>query len=237
MSTVALSQMAYERIRAMFLDHRLSAGMKISETKLAKELGISRTPVREAIRQLQSEGMLYQVAHSGTYVSRPGRRQVAEMYEIRLALEAQAVTKAVPRLRHEDFERLAALYQRMHDIVDRFRQGDAAVLEGEPLHEFLSADMEFHLVIFEAADNQTAIKIYTDVQMRSRVFGDHSHLRDLRHLNDVLHSHSRILRALQQQDAQAAQRAMTEHIENSLRDALAAFDQMPAPPVAAHETP
>lgn len=230
MSSVALSQFAYERIRAMFREQRIRPGMKISETKLAKELGMSRTPIREAIRQLQIEGLLYQVPQSGTYVSQPGRREIAEIYEVRLALEVQAVAKAVPRLRHEDLERLVELYQQMHEHVVQFRETGEATLEGERLRQFLAADMAFHLVIFEAADNRTAIKIYTDVQMRNRAFGDYSHRRDMRHLTSVLQSHSKILRAFQRQDVDAAKQSMSEHIENSLRDALDTFDQMPVLP-------
>ncbi|HWL09708.1 MAG TPA: GntR family transcriptional regulator [Planctomicrobium sp.] len=230
MSSVALSQFAYERLRAMFREHRIRPGMKISETKLAKELGMSRTPIREAIRQLQNEGLLYQVPQSGTYVSQPGRREIAEIYDVRLALEVQAVAKAIPRLRHEDLDRLVKLYQEMHDHVVRFRESGEMTMEGESLRQFLAADMAFHLVIFEAADNRTAIKIYTDVQMRNRAFGDHSHRRDLRHLNSVLQSHSDILRAFQRQDVNAAKESMAQHIENSLRDALDTFDQMPGLP-------
>jgi DNA-binding GntR family transcriptional regulator len=230
MTTTALSQLAYERIQAMFLNQRFSPGMKISETKLARELGISRTPVREAIRQLQNEGLLHQVAHSGTYVSRPDRRQIAEMYEVRLALETLAVAKGIPRLRHEDLDRLAGLYRTMHEHVTRFRNGGQPTLEGEPLRQFLSADMAFHLVLFEAADNRTAMKIYTDVQMRCRFFGMHSHRRDLEHLTSVLRSHSSILSDAQRQDAESARLHMIEHIENSLRDALRTFDETPDPP-------
>jgi DNA-binding GntR family transcriptional regulator len=229
MQTVALSQLAYERIRTMFREYRVQPGMKISETRLARELGMSRTPIREAIRKLQSEGLLYQVPQSGTYVAQPGRREIAEIYEIRLALEAQAVVKAVPRLKHEDLERLCQLYREMHEHVVLFRNEAKPAMEGERLRRFLAADMAFHLVIFEAADNRTAIKIYTDVQMRNRAFGDHSHRRDLRHLTSVLQSHADILRALQRQDAEAAKHHMTEHIQNSLRDALDTFDRMPAP--------
>ncbi|WP_437231105.1 GntR family transcriptional regulator [Planctomicrobium sp. SH661] len=230
MSTIALSQIAYDRIREMVYDQRISAGMKISETRLAKELGVSRTPVREAIRQLQNEGLLYQVPQSGTYVSKPGRREIAEIYDVRMALEIQAISKAVPRLNHEHLARLSELYQQMHDHVARFRADGAPTLEGEELHRFLSADLDFHLVIFHAADNQTAIKIYNDVQMRNRAFGDQSHRRDERHLNTVLHSHAGILRALQQQDVEQARRQMEEHIENSLRDALETFDRIPVLP-------
>lgn len=225
-----LSKIAYTRIREMVQDGRISPGIKISETRLAKELGISRTPVREAIRQLQLEGLMYQVPQSGTYVSRPGRREIAEIYDVRVALELQAVTKAVPRLSHEQLEEISQLYLTMYQHYNEFCESGKKVLLGEKLKSFLTADMDFHLVIFKAADNQTAIKIYTDVQIRTRAFGDHSHFRDQNHLKQVLTSHHKILQSLQQEDVVAARQAMQEHIENSLKDALVQFDRMPEAP-------
>lgn len=227
MSTDALSQLAYQQIRQMFLDHRFSAGMKISENQLAKELGISRTPVREAIRQLQTEGLLYQIPHSGTYISRPGRREIAEIYEVRQALEVLAIEKATSRLTHEQLEQLSQQYREMHEAVVTFLDSDAATMTGEPLRQFLRADLSFHLTILESADNRTAIKIYCDVQMRQRSFGDQSHRRDREHLSGVLKAHAAILRALQQRDGEAARQHLVEHIQSSLRDALFAFDEMP----------
>lgn len=225
-----LSQLAYERILEMIGDSRLTAGMKISETSLARELGIGRTPVREAIRQLQNEGLVFQVPQSGTYVSAPGRREVAEIYDVRLALECLAIERAVPRLTHEQLDRLLQLFLAMQQYVAEFRKSGEPVLVGQPLRGFLKADLDFHLVIFEAADNQIALKIYNDVQMRNRAFGNQSHHRDLRHLTEVLHSHAMILRALQKQDTNEAKQHMAEHVQNSLRDALATFDQLPSLP-------
>ncbi|WP_459554325.1 GntR family transcriptional regulator [Lacunimicrobium album] len=224
---IALSQLAYSRIRNMLRDGKISTGMKISEGKLAKELGFSRTPVRDAIRRLQNEGLVYQVPQSGTYVSRPGRREIAEIYDVRLALECRAIERTAMRISHEHLDQLSQFYQTMFRYVAEFRDSKQTILTGEPLSGFLKADLEFHLVIFEAADNHIATKIYNDVQMRNRAFGDQSHHRDLRHLTSVLTAHANILTALQNQDAVEARKFMASHIEDSLRDALTTFDQIP----------
>jgi Transcriptional regulators len=237
MSNVVLSQFAYEKIREMIRESKLSAGMKVSESKLANLLGVSRTPVREAIRQLQSEGLLYQIPQSGTYVSRPGRREIAEIYDVRMALEDRAILRGGPRLTHEQIDQLSQHYQRMHGIFVEFLESGKPTLQGTPLRSFLEADMAFHLVIFEAADNQTAIKIFLDVQMRNRGFGDQSHRRDEKHLRAVLHSHAAILRALQIQDIPEARLKMEEHLQNSLRDALENFDRLPLPPSRSTDHP
>ena len=86
-----LSDKAYRSITKKLLSAELVPGQKISEQQLASECGISRTPVREAIRRLTEEGVLYQIPSSGTYVSRVDRHHLTDAYEVRMALECFAV--------------------------------------------------------------------------------------------------------------------------------------------------
>jgi len=79
MST-SLNSRAYEYIRGMLVSNQIAAGERLSEARLASELGVSRTPVREAIRQLCSDGVLYQVPSSVTFVAIPGRPEIIESY-------------------------------------------------------------------------------------------------------------------------------------------------------------
>ncbi len=98
MSTNNLSGLAYKHISDELANGKLTPGQKISEPVLAKKLGISRTPVREAIQRLQNEGLLQQVPSSGTYVAQTNRAPLIETYEIRLALETMAVRKVAERI-------------------------------------------------------------------------------------------------------------------------------------------
>ncbi len=223
-----LSQLAYEHIQQKLLDESLQAGTRISETKLAQELGISRTPVREAIRRLQSEGLLYQVPSSGTFLAQPDRSQLIEAYEVREALECMAVVKATRRMTPKERAELKTLCDKMHDAVVTMRDTKAEVLDGEPLRQFLTADLAFHLLLLRAAGNQLAMKIVADSHVRNRVFGYRSHRRGLHHVAWVWLVHARIARAVLRRDAQAARHWMRRHIRTSLRDALAAFDEQMA---------
>lgn len=231
MSTVGLGQVAYHKIREMFQESNVFPGMKITETTLAKQLGMSRTPVREAIRQLQMEGFVYQVPQRGTYVSKPGRREIAEVFEIRLALEVQAAAKAAVQLSHEQLEKLAELHEQMCAHSEKSVKDGNAILDGKELEMFLAADKEFHLLIFVAADNHMATKIFTDIQLKNRFFGDRSHHRDPPHMAHALEAHRKILRALQQRDAITASRCVADHINDSLQGAMFEFDNCkPASP-------
>lgn len=223
-----LSQLAYEHIQQKLLSDSFHTGTRISETKLARELGISRTPVREAIRRLQSEGLLYQVPSSGTFLAQPDRSQLIEAYEVREALECMAVVKATKRMTSQERNELKSLSEKMHAAATAMRDAKAEVLDGEPLRQFLTADLAFHLLLLRAAGNQLAMKIVADSHVRNRVFGYRSHCRGLHHVAWVWLIHARIARAVLRRDPQAARYWMRRHIRTSLRDALAAFDEQMA---------
>jgi DNA-binding GntR family transcriptional regulator len=210
----------------MLVWHKLSAGSKISEQGLAKRLGVSRTPVRESIRRLQEEGILVQVASSGTFVATPSRKQLIEMYDIRLSLERTAIAKAVRRMTAADVRRVTELTKEIHQAIRDFRDSGKPVMQGKPLQRFLEADMGVHQLIMHAAGNQTAYKVVNDVRLRQRIFGAKSHRRDLRHLARVWLLHARMERAIRQRDAKAARHWVGQHIRKSLRAALAEFDAM-----------
>jgi len=115
--------------------------------------------------------------------------------------------------------------EKILSTVRAFRDSGAPLLDGPVLRDFLTADLTFHLLILKAAGNHSVMKIVTDVQMRSRVFGYRTHRRDLHHLAWVWLVHARIARAVLKHDPRAARHWMRRHVRASLRDALAAFDE------------
>ncbi len=220
----ALSDIAYRLITKKLMAAELLAGQKISEQSIASECGISRTPVREAVRRLTEEGVLYQVPSSGTYVARLDRRQLIDAYEVRIAIECYAVDHAIKNLTREARQDLRRLCDEMHAVIVKLRSKEQQVLDGPPLVAFLTADLSFHLLLLKASGNRLAIKIVTNAYQRNQFFGHHSHRRDLHHLAWVWMHHAKIERAVRRGDAEGARRWINAHISRSLSDALAAFD-------------
>lgn len=229
----ALNDIAYRLITKKLTSSELVPGQKISEQRIASECGISRTPVREAIRRLTEEGVLYQIPSSGTYVARMDRRQLIDSYEIRMAIECFALDHAIRNLTKETRQELRRLCDEMHAIVVKLRTKRLKVLDGPPLVTFLSADLSFHLLLLKAAGNRMALKIVNNAYQRNQFFGHHSHRRDLQHLSWVWMHHSKIERAIRRGDAESARRWLRAHISRSLTDALAAFDRAAANQAAA----
>lgn len=224
----ALSDIAYRLITKKLMAGDLVAGQKISEQKIASECGISRTPVREAVRRLIEEGLLYQIPSSGTYVARVDRRQLIDAYEVRMAIECFAIDHALKNLTRETRQALRRLCDDMHDIIRKLRTKKRQTLEGAYLVKFLSDDLSFHLLLMKAAGNRLAIKIVTNAYQRNQFFGHHSHRRDLHHLAWVWRHHAKIERAIRRGDTEAARFWLRAHIARSLRDALSAFDLVAA---------
>lgn len=226
MSTLSLTQKAYEHVQAGIFSGKLKAGAVISEATLAKELGISRTPVGEAIRQLASEGLVEQVPRFGTIVKPIDRRELLELYEMREALEAYAAGRAAEHMTSETLVRLQQFCDVMGGIAEELRAGDVGELDEAGLRRFLAADMAFHLLIIEASGNRRMIQVVKNMRTLSRVFRMRRVRHDLRVVQKAHEFHRRILEALRLGDSAGAQAAMAEHIGRSKQDALARLDHV-----------
>jgi len=219
-----LGHHAYQHLKWKLLNGELCAGDRISEVRLAADLGMSRTPVREAIRRLEMEGVLHCVASSGTFVKQAERSTIVEVYELRIAIECFAVRKAARRMKSAGMRQLREFCDGMLSAIRDFRDSGKPFLEGDSLRRYLNADVGFHLLLLEAAENQRAMTIYTDLNVRSAVFGLRSHERDLHHVARVWLQHARVARAVRRRDAQAALQALEAHMHASMEAALEAYD-------------
>lgn len=219
----SLNDIAYAHICKLLVEDKILPDHRLSEQNIAKELGISRTPVREAIRRLCGEGVLRQVPSSGTYLTRPSIDDIQEIYEVRETLECHLVKKAVPFMTHRDYKLIRGNYLEMQKAVKQMKESGAPFLVGEPLARFLKADWSFHRHLLESAGNQYALKLLDDAQLKGCVFGVRSHRRNVEHLDRVLYLHQKIGRAVTKGDAVAAANWLRTHIRESRRDSLNAL--------------
>src|SRR4051812_27781366 len=170
MSTVSLAQKAYDHLQEGVLSGRLRSGAVISEAALARELGISRTPVGEAIRQLVREGLVEQVPRYGTIVRSIDRRELIDLYEMREALESYAAAKAAEHLSEPILNRLEQFCDVMERIGQELQAAGANELDESGLRRFLAADMAFHMLIIEASGNRRMLEVVKNMRTVSRIF-------------------------------------------------------------------
>lgn len=226
----SLRNEAYDRIRAKLALGQLAAGSEISEPMLAEMLGISRTPVREALQQLEVEGLVLRNPKRKTVVRMPDRRDILDLYEVREAVEVFAAGLAAERRTTTDLERLRYLCAEMKAIATDLQKSGAEALSEAKLRRLLAADMGFHLMLIQAAGNRHIMKIVADSHVLSRVFGAPRREHDVKVVKDNFRVHKDILRAVEASDSKRASELMARHIQTTLQETLEYFDSLQEQP-------
>jgi DNA-binding GntR family transcriptional regulator len=220
-----LREHAYKRIHAKLLAGELPAGHVLSEHSLAREIGISRTPIREAIRRLEQEGILEQVPRYGTIVRHPERRDLEELYQLREALEPYAVAQVAGRLSPQDLGMLGRLCDEIQVIAAMVKKAPRPVVDAALMRRLLSADLGFHMVLLRASGNRRLMKIIAESRVLTRIFGTPRQEHDLAIIKETHRFHSQILKAVKRGDGEGARRLMAEHIRASMSEALDHYDR------------
>jgi DNA-binding GntR family transcriptional regulator len=194
-----LSDTAFQRIRAMILEGALEPGTRLSEKKFADSLGVSRTPVREAIGQLISEGLAVRSAGGAPVVNRVSLSDIMEILHARSLLECEAARKAA--LPGKDTSELAELRARTQSFLDGPRP-DAA--------DHSALDMRLHAVIARMAGSKLLFELIEGLKTRTRMY-DQGSIPD--RLVPGCHEHLAIIDEITAKDADAAA-AMKHHLAN-----------------------
>jgi len=224
MSSAAV-QKAFEHIRQRILSGELAPGAVLSEATLAKELGLSRTPVGEALRELAGVGLVQQIPRFGTIVRNITPDEMVELFEVREGLEPHAVALAAQRITPADVQRLTQLCRRLESFQTQLEAGGGAMLEGQPLREFLAADMAFHTLLIHATGNRRMARLIRDSHVMIQLFGARRLPHDRPIVAEVCRHHAQILAAVQAGDAEAARHAAAQHIRASLNHTLERLPQ------------
>ena len=219
-------QKAYLYIQQLIADQTLEAGSGISELTLAKDLGTSRTPVREAMNQLAAEGLLEQSPGGGMVVSQLKRDDITELYELREALEVYAVGKIsrIP-MRLADRDRLQGLVDEILRLEEELAKGRKGSLDGKQMERFIGCDLGFHALLMSMTHNGRLQKIINDTRLLISVFAIQRSGHDAASLKSIRAYHQQVLDAVVAQDAETAMRALAEHIQASERERLNEYDQ------------
>ncbi|MFH5927470.1 GntR family transcriptional regulator [Roseomonas xinghualingensis] len=199
METASLREQALVTIKQGILDSRYPPGSLISENQLAEELRISRTPVREAIRELAASGLVRILPQRGIIVSEPSMQDVVEVYQLREQLECFAIRIAAGRLSPADAELLRADHGAALKHMKAGRLQDA-----------YDASVLMHARIITLAQNGRLVKFMNQLSDQVHRFG----MLTLRHgrVEPALHEHGQIIDALIRQDADAAEALMRQHL-------------------------
>jgi DNA-binding GntR family transcriptional regulator len=206
----------------MLMSGQLKWADRVSEETIAKIIGISRTPVREALHLYTQLGIFQRVHRYGTIVRVPEVREVEELFEIRIALETYAVTEAVRFISTDELDALQKSCDDLLSVRTQLTASGAKHLNDDQVKQLFSTDHAFHLGIIRAPGNRMLIKQVSDNRMLLRLLGGF-HLQRFGEANIArIHAeHLAIYTAIEQKDAATATRLLAEHIRESKRGVVA----------------
>jgi len=206
-----LREAVCETLRDAIRKGILEPGERLMEVQLAEELGISRTPVREAIRKLEQEGYVIMMPRRGTYVADVSESDVKEIFEIRSALEALATGLAARRIEQEELETLQSL---LFEIEGYIKQKD--------IEKIVETDIKFHGLLYQVSRNERLVNIISNLKEQLARFRTLSMSYPGR-LYETLEEHSEMVEAIANGDVSAARDAAEHHMERAEKTLLKAL--------------
>ncbi len=214
MSAVSLSPRAlYEEVaellRQRIFKRELEPGSWIDELKIAEDYGISRTPLREALKVLAAEGLVTMKVRRGAYVTEVNEKDLADVYHLLSLLESDAAGVAASRATEAQLHELQAL----HDELEA-----AARPQKQDRERFFEINERFHMHLLEIADNRWRNQMVADLRKVMKLNRHHSLLKSGR-IEESLAEHRAIMAALAARDAAAATHTMQAHFRNGLEAA------------------
>ena len=206
-----LREVVCETLRDAVRRGILQPGERLMEIQLAEDLGVSRTPVREAIRKLEMEGYVIMMPRRGTYVADLSIRDINEVFEIRTSLESLASGLAAERINEDELEKLQRL---LVEIGAYIKSGD--------MDSIVRTDTEFHDLLYQASRNSRLVGIISNLREQLTRFRTTSMSFPGR-LKATLEEHRKIVEAIAQGDEKAARKAAEHHMEKSEQTLLASM--------------
>ena len=199
-----LRDVVFNTLRQAILRGELKPGERLMEIQLANKLGVSRTPIREALRKLELEGLVNMVPRKGAEVADTTEKSLRDVLEVRKALEELSVQLACEKITEEEIEELKRVAERFKDTLD-----------DQDVTKIAEADVAFHDVIYTATDNQKLILLLNNLReqmYRYRV----EYLKKEEAYPQLIAEHEELIDNISKRNKEEATRIMCEHIDNQV---------------------
>ena len=198
-----LREIVSDALRQAIRDGILPPGERLMEIPLAEELGVSRTPIREAIRILEQEGLIVMIPRRGTYVADMSLKDVTEVFELRSILEELAAELAAERITNEEIE---ALEQHLVEIGNYMNENN--------LDKVVQADILFHEILYKASRNDRLVEMINNLREQTLRFRTLS-MSQTGRLAKTWDEHRQLVEAISDRDVERARQIARIHMEES----------------------
>ena len=199
-----LRDVVFRTLRQAILRGELKPGERLMEIRLANQLGVSRTPIREAIRMLELDGLVIMVPRKGAQVAQITEKDLNDVLEVRLGLEELAVKLACQRITEGELQKLYQASRSFEQMLE--------TTETDDLQKLAKADVAFHDVIYQATNNERLIQLLNNLReqmYRYRI----EYLKDVKSRRSLVEEHDALYERMKNRDLAGAQKMIREHIE------------------------
>ncbi|HHW31241.1 MAG TPA: GntR family transcriptional regulator [Clostridiaceae bacterium] len=197
-----LREVIFNTLKEAIIVGELKPGTRLMEVQLAEKMGVSRTPVREAIRKLELEGLVTMVPRKGAHVASLSPKDIVDVLEVRAALDGLAASLSSLKMKEDQIKELRQINKQFANFVAK-----------ENLQGSIKKDVEFHELIYRSSGNEKLMQIVSNLReqvQRFRVI----YLKDYSSQKDIESEHEEIIEAIAKKDPEAALNAAKRHIKN-----------------------
>lgn len=195
-----LRDVIFDTIREAIIAGELKPGERLMEVQLAEKMGVSRTPVREAIRKLELEGLVDMVPRKGAHVAELSIKDIMDVLEVRSSLDGLASSLSAERITEEEIKELKHIYGQFVNYVEK-----------ENLQGSIKKDVEFHDVIYRSSRNEKLIQIANNLREQVHRFRI-IYLKGYSSPKEIIKEHQDIIDAISSRDTLTAQKLAEDHI-------------------------
>lgn len=208
-----LRDVVFNTLRRAILKGELKPGERLMEIALADKLGVSRTPIREAIRKLELEGLVVMAPRKGAKVASITERDLNDVLEVRKGMEVLAISLACKRITGEELEKLESIEHSFQSLI-----------ESGNLTELAEMDVKFHDTIYQATNNQRLVQLLNNLREQMYRYRM-EYLKDIAVRRTLAEEHKAICEALRGRDESKAQNYVSVHIDNQQKAIIRSLNQ------------
>jgi DNA-binding GntR family transcriptional regulator len=201
----ALHRDVAAKLREMIREGVLVRGQRIIEATICEQIGVSRTPLREALRMLESEGLVELFPHKGVFIRQPSMQEIQEMFEVMGVLEGTCARLTAEKMTAAGWRKIERLHQRLET---QYAEGDR--------EKYIAANNVFHAAVQELAGNRVLDEVVANLREKVALYR-HQQIYEPRRFDESIREHREILEALRRRDPDAAETRMKRHLDRQCK--------------------
>ena len=209
----SLGNKIIDSLRNAILAGEIDPGERINEAYISKTLGVSRSPIREAIRVLEAEGLVEVFQRRGAFVKKSSIKDIEEVYHVLYLIDCDACALAADKIKSHQKRKLKSILRKMEKMTSQ-----------TPFAKANQSSRDFHRIIIEATQNNLLIKMRAQLRTQEEIFHRARVQKDPAYISEIIYEHLNIGNAILEGRAKDAEKLMAEHLNNAKSRAIEAFN-------------